>query len=484
MNWTRAPRGRVVLAGVLTGALAVATALVSGAAPAASTPAGAVAYACALPTGTAAVSLTLAARFPRTGVAGGALRPADVAVTIPAGALASLPAGGPVGVSGTLAVTVTGRRSPSELAWAGLAAPPLTLPVTGPLRITPSAPLPPLRPAARGVLTVAAGPLTLTFRYPPSSPSPSPAPSLSPPASPAPSLTPSLSPSPSPTTAPSAVTVTCTPEPGQGTTLATITIASAKHKKKTCPAQPKGGLKMNRRFPIPKPPRGSAILHPPPEVACAYIVGYSDVHKLKEAALVGPGLSSLTIAIREVFKNKHPNYFQEDSAGQLNYRACRTCKVVHGLPPARATFLAFGFMPVQATMQLTEIGTMNVITIGKTFSLHTNTIWSLMALRVYDVKVNGRPLPVGRSCRPVHPILTVLVGRAHSRPPYSLLGGGPLTGTIDIPRFTGCGVSENLDPILNATVAGPGNFVELTQGHACFVLGGTGCPPKVRKPVH
>jgi hypothetical protein len=482
MNWTRTLRDRALLAGVLTGVLAAATALVSGAAPAASTPAGALAYACALPTGTASVPLTLTARFPRAEAAGGTLHPAGVAVTIPAGALASLPPGSPVALSGTLTVTVTGRRSSSVLAWADLAAPAVTMPVAGPLRITPSGPLPPLRSAAPGVLTVAAGALTLTFRYPPGSPSPSPTPSPS--LSPSGSTSPSPAPSLSPTTAPSVLTVTCAPEPGQDTTLATITVASAKHKRKTCPAQPKGGLKMNRRFPIPKPPHGSKILHPPPQVACAYIVGYSDVRKLNEAALIGPGLSSLTIAIREAYKSSHPNYFQEDSAGQLNYRACRTCTVVHGLPPAHATFLAFGFMPVEATMQLTEIGTMNVISLGTSYALHNNTIWSLMALRVYDVRVNGRPLPVGRSCRPIHPILTVLVGRAHSRPPYSLLGGGPLTGRIDIPRFTGCGVGENLDPILNATVAGPGNFVELTQGHTCFVLGGAGCPPKVRKPVH
>jgi hypothetical protein len=477
MNWTRAESGRAVRVAA-AGALAAVTALVPGAAPAAGTPAGAVVYACYLPSGTEQAPLTVAARFPPAGRVGSALDPAGVAVSVPASVLASLPPGGPVSLSGTLTVTVAGRRSRSELRWTGLGAPPVTLPASGPLQFTPAGPLPPVRPAAAGVITVSAGTVTLTFSYPPSSPSPAPSPSPTP----TPSATAALSGTAQPATV---LSVTCAPVSGQDTTLATISVrASAKHKKKTCPAEPKGGLKMNRRFPIPKPPHGSTILHPPPEVACAYVVGHSDVRKLKEAALIGPGLASLTIAIREAYKSSHPNYFQEDSAGQLNYRACRTCKVVHGLPPARATFLAFGFMPVRATMQLTEIGTMNVITVGTTFSLHTNTIWSLMALRVYDVRVNGQPLPVGPDCHPVHPILTVLVGHAHSKPPYSLLGGGPLTGTIDIPRFTGCGVSENLDPILNATVAGPGNFVKLTQGHACFEIGGTGCPPKVRKPLH
>jgi hypothetical protein len=54
---------------------------------------------------------------------------------------------------------------------------------------------------------------------------------------------------------------------------------------------------------------------------------------------------------------------------------------------------------------------------------------------------------------------------------------------ITVPPFTGCGVGENLDPIFNATISGPGNFVKLTQGTLCTPNSGSGCPPTVPKPL-
>ena len=103
------------------------------------------------------------------------------------------------------------------------------------------------------------------------------------------------------------------------------------------------------------------------------------------------------------------------------------------------------------------------------------------------VLVNGAPLNVGNDCHTVRPFPLVLTGV----PPYSLDDGGVLNGTITVPSFTGCGVGENLDPIFNATVSGPGNFVQLTQGNLCINWNVTGnlpgaaegCPANVPKPV-
>jgi hypothetical protein len=197
---------------------------------------------------------------------------------------------------------------------------------------------------------------------------------------------------------------------------------------------------------------------------------------------VGPGITNLAIGDRVVL-NLGNGYFEEDSAGQLDYQACRTCRIVHALPPANATFLGFGFMPVSATMQLTEIGTMNVISVGTISSLSANTAWSLMTLRIYNVKINGQALAVGPHCQTVRPLLIKLTGVSSSNPPYSLQGGGPLTGQVTIPPFTGCGVTENLDPLFTGTVSGPGNFAKFTQGSLCTLIGDLGCPPPIPRPL-
>jgi hypothetical protein len=291
------------------------------------------------------------------------------------------------------------------------------------------------------------------------------------------------------------VTATCTLEQGQDAALATIAVrgAPATHAAQAsspCPPLPGGGLKLNPDLPKPpKPPRGSTVTYPPPQDhACAYITGYSDVRKLNGAALVGPGLINVSVGVRLVL-NIPANYYQEDSAGQLDYTVCRlshrhrTCEVIHGFPPATATFLDFGFMPVTATLQLTEIGTLNIYGVGTGFALSTNTSWAQMNLRIYDVKVNGKPLNVGPDCETSKPLLIGLTGLGSGPHPYSLSGGGPLTGYVTVPAFSHCGVSENLDDLITGTVSGTDNYSEFTQGPLCDLIQGQVCPPQRPRPL-
>jgi hypothetical protein len=273
-----------------------------------------------------------------------------------------------------------------------------------------------------------------------------------------------------------------------GTPTATIAVQdatanrAAKPTAAPCPPLPASGLKLNPRFPLPKVPRGAKVTHPAPPLGCAYLKGYADVRKLDGASLVGPGLANLAIGERVVY-NFGTGYFEADSPGELDYKACSTCRIVHALPPARATFLAFGFMPVSATLQLTEIGTINIISVGTTSALASNTAWARMELRVYDVDVNGQPLDVGPHCQTKQSVLVKLIGLSSGPHPYALQTGGPLTGYITIPPFEGCGVTENLDPLFTGTVSGPGNYTVFTQGAVCSIIGDLGCPPRVPKPL-
>jgi len=444
-------------------------------------------YACRSPAGAGQAAIRLAATLPARGTAGQPLRPAGVTLTmtVPHTVLSYLAKRGVTAVTATDKLTMTvagaGRRAAS-VTWPGTA-PATKVPATGNLTLTATGTVPVLAAGQRGTLTLSAGPAAVVL-------APQAAkiqPGVRQGAAARPTPTPSAA-APAATTLP----LTCTPGRGQRTALASIPVAAApaagKHRraasaKHFCPPQPKGGLKLNPKFPIPKPPKGSQTIKPPPEPGCAFIVGYSDVKKLNGAGLVGPGLSDLAVAVKEFVKQ--PNYFQEDSAGQLEFKPCPTCKIQHALPPATATFLGFGFVPVTATLQLNEIGTINIISIGAGFSLTSNTVWSEVSLHIRDVKVNGVPLPVGPHCGAGKPILLKLRGDPKGHPPYALQTGGPLTGTITIPAFTGCGVGQNLNPIFNASISGPKNFVLLTQGPPCFITGGGfGCPPKKPKPIH
>ena len=455
-------------------------------------------YACHSPAGTGQAAVRLTATLPARGTAGKPLQPTGVTLTmtVPHPVLSYLANRGAATVTATGRLTMTvagaGQRAAS-VTWPGTV-PATKVPAAGSLTLTASGTVPTLAAGTRGTLTLSAGQAGLVLAPQAAKIQPGARQGTLASQTPTPGPAPTPSPTPTPSAAAPAATtvpVTCTPDRGQRMTLATIPVAAAPAARKThraasakhfCPPQPKGGLKLNPKFPIPKPPKGSQTIKPPPEPGCAFIVGYSNVQKLKGAALVGPGLSNLAVAVKEFVKQ--PNYFQEDSAGQLEFKPCPTCKIQHALPPSKATFLAFGFVPVSATMQLTEIGTINIISIGAGFSLTSNTVWSQVSLRVHDVKVNGVPLPVGPHCGASKPILLKLSGDPTGHPPYALQTGGPLTGNITIPKFTGCGVGQNLNPIFNASIAGPKNFVLLTQGPPCFITGGGfGCPPKNPKPI-
>jgi hypothetical protein len=253
----------------------------------------------------------------------------------------------------------------------------------------------------------------------------------------------------------------------------------------------KTGFPFNPHFKLPGyPHKGAIVTTPAPAQGCAFIKGFTNVPKLGGAALVGPGFGNIQVGRRNVINSSHHLYFQTDSAGQLYYKPCPgsapQCKAIDGLPPVTATLLGFGFVPTTATLQITQVGTLNIASESTNNILKFSRVQSLASIRVEKVLVNGVPLNVGSNCHTVRPFLLQLSGV----PPYNLDSGGVLSGTVTVPPFTGCGVGENLDPIFNATVSGPGNLAQLTQGTLCVdwnitgVFPQAGCPASVPKPVH
>jgi hypothetical protein len=247
--------------------------------------------------------------------------------------------------------------------------------------------------------------------------------------------------------------------------------------------------------PPPWPKKSLVIRSPPqpPSQGCAYIYGFSDVNKAHEAALTGPGLGNLQIGKLTVanpnyclpHRPKQCSYLQVDESGRLYYKPCPgtapRCRPVNGMPPVRATLLGFGFVPTTATVHITQLGNLDVSTVGVGSVVVEARVESVISMRISDVRVNGVPLNVGGGCH-TPPFRLTLNGMKG----YNITEGGGLAGTIDIPKFTGCGGQENLDPIFNAAISGPGNYVQLTQGAVCGDWppgAATGCPPNVPKPL-
>jgi hypothetical protein len=462
------------------GAVAAVVALVAAGVTAGSAAAGQqtislrLGYTCTFPSASRPVSTLVTATFPAAGTAGQPIRPTGtgIAVTVPRAAVAGLAwRNATVTLTPSLSTSVTEGTRQATAVWGNLRSPAMTISRGGPLTFTASGPVPPVTAATAGAVTVTAGRLSLLFTTHTANSRPA---------------------------SPSGAPVACVPAAGQDTTLARIAVAGPAPARK--PAPPAGKpqadnpakcqpfpkhLTLNPRFPLPKPLPGSHFIHAP-QLACAYSAGFTNARKLNEAALVGPGLTDLLIALKEYtkFTSKY-GYILNDGAGQFEY---------HGqpvLPPARATLLAFGFVPVSATIQISEIGSVNISLIScaptkqcpnpppKNVAL----FFGLVSLRISNVDVNGVPLNVGTHCQTATPFTLALTGLP---PSYNVSAiKGVLTGTVTIPKFSGCNDgSENLDPIFDATVSGPGNFVKVTQGALCSPGVGGGCPPPKPIPKH
>lgn len=501
MSWSARTARRVPRAAARTTALVsvlAATAVVAGTASAAGghparpgqaqAVAATLAYGCRFPSGLRPVTVTVSADLPRMAQAGRPIRPAGARLTVafPRAAASDLARLHSATVSAATRLTIDASEGSAgtSVVWPGATRHAAPVPARAGLVLRASGPVPPVTPAGQGeAVFMAAG---LSLRLTPGAANITPIPS------PAPVTTGGTSRGSVPTPPPAAGTalqVTCILARGQQAVLAIVPVTGAVARRarhsatsSPCPPQPPGGLQLNPKFPLPKHPKGAKVTFPTPVPGCAWVEGYSNVRKLKGSALVGPGKTDINLPVREVIKS--PKYFEEDAAAELEFKPCPTCKIVHGLPPAHTTFLGFGFVPVSATLQLTEVGTTNVYAIGGAFSLITNQVFSEVKLRVFDVKVNGVPLDVGPQCESAHPILLTLTGNPNGKPPYTIQNGGPLTGTITIPPFKHCGVGEDLDPLFTASISGPGNVVILTQGSLCTLQNPPfGCPPKKPHPV-
>lgn len=404
-------------------------------------------YTCQFPGGERSLTAQFAATLPDQGVVGQEIHLAEpsVTVTFPESVISDLAVLGGTTVGGNVRVTTAVTRSgdATEVAWPDLNFPFEPLPASGELTRVATGAVTPVVPIEPGEVVIAAGDITVD-------------------------LTPLKEDGSA--TDPVVVTAACRLDPDQVTTLATVPVVSATVPSDEVPEaspeiSPGISAVAQREYPpecgqIPIPPRGRVA-------GCTLMAGYTNVNKLNASVRVEPALTNVVV-MRPTF--------------QFPYlRAANPAELVGGvMPPMTGQFLSFGFMPVEATMELSQVGPMTVYTDGLAIVPFTYTVRvvSQLSARVTQVKINGVSLEVGQNCRTERPIDTVLSG---GTPQYqNILNGGPLSGTIEIPPFSGCGVTEDLDPLFTGTISGPNNYVKVKQGNICAPTDlFTRCPPEV-----
>ncbi|NEC46615.1 DUF6801 domain-containing protein [Streptomyces sp. SID8016] len=479
------------------GALVVATALVPSAESAAAEQKSEVAlrYACPLPSGTEEVDVVVSAVLPTTARTGEEIRPEKVSVEV------GLPATSPTRFrdldAATLAATarLTVRNAVGDTAadasWQELTAEPVPLPEPGEgeggltLAATGEVPTVAFGTPGRATLTPAELALSLSSRTADGEP-----------------------------TTPPGLDVSCEPVPGQESELAAVDIrgdedpaspaptpGGSDPAPEPTPGRPAEGLPPSARDRIDdltekrldalEDDPGSCPIEIPPEwvmtTAETYAAGYANAAKLNGAAALGPAFMKVVLNKRYI-NDSCASTVDVSSEVNFDYQGKRQ------LPPTKATFLSYGFMPTTATMTLEQVGPpaaihTHTVTNTPTYPEET-TVTAQLVMRLSDVEVNGVPLDVGPDCRTERPFEQVLRGYGQSYPPagYLVAYGGTLTGYAHIPPFTDCGADEDLDPIFTAAISSAGkkadNYAKMTQAPLCVATNpeGPDCPPRKPKP--
>lgn len=134
-----------------------------------------------------------------------------------------------------------------------------------------------------------------------------------------------------------------------------------------------------------------------------------------------------------------------------------TLKASLSLPAAKVSFKEFGLIPVSATTEFIQDGA----TIGKV-NANTGavTTTSKITLKITSMSVAGLPVVVGGSCESATPAVITL----RSQRGFSVVSGGKLAGTYTVPKFANCGLAGLLTPVINLSIAGPGNSITFTLG--------------------
>lgn len=143
------------------------------------------------------------------------------------------------------------------------------------------------------------------------------------------------------------------------------------------------------------------------------------------------------------------------------------------LPAANGYFITFRFVPTTSRVEMIQGGeskgslsNVEFIDGGGLAGDVKMTIKLITRLR--DVRVDGVPLNVGPSCQSATPALIDMNARLVFKRDTDSVKPVKVKSTFTLPKFSGCGVTENLDPLLTGLISGPGNTMTTTLVLRCF----------------
>ncbi|TDD23331.1 hypothetical protein E1287_39095 [Actinomadura sp. KC06] len=240
------------------------------------------------------------------------------------------------------------------------------------------------------------------------------------------------------------------------------------------PTEPGGGYNEDPAMSVntsdfPKAPPEARYLASAGRPQCARQSGFANSKKLGAA---------LPLGVQGRIRNSVEAWVDRGDNNYIQYRG-----YILALPAtSRTTMLGFGFMPTTVTARMTQVpgaqskGNRNanfradMWNTGGIPTVAVNTIWVKASTRVQvaGVMVNGTPIAVGEECGAGPMPLTVssYLGN-HRIGATNFTDGGTYTGHVEVPAFSGCGVGEDLSPLLTATTSGTGNYVQLESGRWC-----------------
>ncbi|MEC3982418.1 hypothetical protein [Amycolatopsis sp. H20-H5] len=150
------------------------------------------------------------------------------------------------------------------------------------------------------------------------------------------------------------------------------------------------------------------------------------------------------------------------------------------IPTTSSYFVAFRFMPATGTVELVPDGDAAGTAKIKSAPDETGTglravtdVTARVFIKLTAVRVAGKPLDVGDGCRTAQPAVVNIKAVLPLAAPKE---GQPrpstrVTSTFDTPPFAGCGVTEDLSPLLTGLVAGPGNTLLTNLALRCTSSG-------------
>nr|WP_232328212.1 fibronectin type III domain-containing protein [Kibdelosporangium sp. MJ126-NF4] len=121
------------------------------------------------------------------------------------------------------------------------------------------------------------------------------------------------------------------------------------------------------------------------------------------------------------------------------------------LDPTRGQFRLFGFIPVSARIEFVPAGQ----TTGTLSGDGVLRAKSSVTVKLPRVSLFGFPISSSPTCQTRTPVDVPLV----SKPGFTPLSGGSLSGTYTLPAVQGCGP---LTPLISAFTEGPGNTIQVS----------------------